>query len=52
MKSVADKISAKWNKLKEKLEQKYSDLTGEGVLVPVNKEDNWLDRLHQERGKN
>lgn len=52
MKSVIGKISKKWNKLKEKLEQKYSELTGECVLVPVSKEDNWLDRLQQQRGKN
>lgn len=52
MKSVAGKISEKWNKLKEKLEEKYSDLTKEGVLVPVSKEDNWFDRLPQQRGKN
>lgn len=45
MKSLAGKISKKWNKLREKLEEKYSGLTKERALIPVNNENDWLGRL-------
>lgn len=51
MKSLAGKISKKWQQLKERLEEKDTNLAKEGSLIPVNNENDWLDRLKHQRAQ-
>lgn len=44
-------IKGKWNELKGKLKQKYSDLTDDDLLYEEGKEDELLGKLQKKTGQ-